>query len=56
MATERLGLTGRAYHRALRVARTLADLTGDDAVMADHIEEALGLRYAEARRRGTAAS
>jgi len=57
IATERLGLTARAYHRALRVARTIADLAGDDTLMADHIEEALGLRYAEAHgRRATAAS
>jgi magnesium chelatase family protein len=29
-AAERLGLSARAWHRTLRVARTLADLDGSD--------------------------
>jgi magnesium chelatase family protein len=46
VAVERLGLTARAYHRALRVARTVADLAGDEVVTSDHVGEALGLRHA----------
>jgi magnesium chelatase family protein len=43
-ASERLGLSARGYHRALKVARTIADLDGDDAVLQPHVAEALQFR------------
>lgn len=43
-AVSRLGLTARGYHRILKVARTLADLDGADAVRRPHIAEALAYR------------
>ena len=45
-AAERLGLSARAFHRLLRVARTLADLSGDDHPRTEHLTEALGYRVA----------
>lgn len=45
-ATERLRLSGRGYHRVLRVARTLADMEGAVAVRRLHVAEALGYRRA----------
>ncbi len=45
-AMERLGLSGRAHDRVLRVARTLADLEGAGPVAAGHIAEALHFRGA----------
>ena len=41
---EQLRLSGRGYDRALRLARTIADLDGSDRVEADHVGEALSLR------------
>jgi len=45
-AVDRLGLTARGFHRALRVSRTIADLRGDERVDDDHVREALALRRA----------
>ncbi len=41
------GLTARGYHRAWRVARTLADLEGGLEIDERHVLEALGYRLAE---------
>jgi len=44
MAVEKLSLSGRGFDRALKVARTVADLERFDRVEQPHIAEALGLR------------
>ena len=43
-AIARLGLSARAYHRILRVARTIADLEAAGTVMSGHVAEALQYR------------
>jgi len=43
-ATASLGLSARAYHRILRVARTVADLEGVEEVGAVHVAEAIAYR------------
>jgi magnesium chelatase family protein len=43
-AIEKLGLSMRAYHRILKVARTIADLEGNPKVETSHISEAIGYR------------
>jgi len=43
-AIEKLGLTARAYHRVLKLARTIADLAGEEAVAAAHVSEAIQYR------------
>jgi magnesium chelatase family protein len=45
-ASDKLGLSARGFHRVLKVARTLADLDGRDAVARIHIAEALSMRTA----------
>ena len=41
---QRFRLSARGIHRALRVARTIADLAGADAVAIDHMREGLSYR------------
>jgi magnesium chelatase family protein len=48
-AVERYALSGRAFHRVLKVARTVADLEGADRVDEDHVLEALRFRGEPAR-------
>ena len=50
-AVDRGGMSARAVHRALRVARTIADLAGEARVGALRLAEALQYRAYEARHR-----
>lgn len=43
-AMTRLGLSARAYHRILKVARTIADLQAMPTIDAAHLSEAIGYR------------
>ena len=43
-ALERMNLSARAYHRILKVGRTIADLEGSENIETYHLTEALGYR------------
>ncbi|HZT76696.1 MAG TPA: YifB family Mg chelatase-like AAA ATPase [Vicinamibacterales bacterium] len=43
-AAQRLALSARAYDRVRKVARTIADLAGEDTIGVDHVAEALQFR------------
>jgi magnesium chelatase family protein len=44
MAVRKMGLSARAHDRILKVARTIADIGGSEAVLAKHVAEAVGYR------------
>jgi magnesium chelatase family protein len=48
-AVDRGGMSARAVHRALRVARTIADLAGEEAVSVRALAEAVQYRAYEGR-------
>jgi magnesium chelatase family protein len=43
-SAERLALSARAYHRVIKIARTIADLENSPEVNANHILEAIQYR------------
>ena len=47
---DRMGLSVRAYTRILKVARTIADLAGEAAILPAHLVEAAGYRFLDRRR------
>jgi len=48
-AIAQLSLSARAYHRVLKVARTIADLAGRERIVSDDIAEAIGYRRLDKR-------
>ncbi len=48
-AIDKLGLSHRAYHRILKLARTIADLAGEGDIGIPHLSEAIGYRRLDRR-------
>jgi len=52
-AASSLGLSARACHRVLRVARTIADVDGCRQIATEHVAEAIAYRRLDRRREST---
>ena len=46
---KQLNLTARSYHKILKVARTLADMDGSEAILDSHLNEAVCYRNIDKR-------
>lgn len=46
-AVQQMNLSARAYHRVLKLARTIADLAGEKRILPSHLGEALQYRPRE---------
>ncbi|MBS0211689.1 MAG: YifB family Mg chelatase-like AAA ATPase [Proteobacteria bacterium] len=55
-AIDALQLSARATHRILRMARTIADLAGSEAIVTAHLGEAIGYRQLDRRHGASAAA
>jgi magnesium chelatase family protein len=51
-SAERLHLSARAFHRIIRVSRTIADLVGAESIAVDHLGEALQYRLVDGPQAG----
>ncbi len=49
--TQKFNLSARAYHRVLKVARTIADLAGEKTILDGHLSEALTYRCLDKLKR-----
>ena len=54
-AIAKLGLSARAHSRVLKLARTIADLTGERDIGVDHVSEAIQYRSLDRARLGAGA-
>lgn len=48
-AFDAMRLTARTYHKVLKVARTIADLDGQDRIQTNHLAEAVGYRLPDVK-------
>jgi len=48
-AVEKFGLSPRAYHRIIRVARTIADMENGEEIVESHVAEAIQYRVLDKR-------
>ena len=55
-AMQRLALSARGYHRVLKVARTIADMSGRSQIEAGHVAEAAALRSLDRSHDGSGKS
>jgi magnesium chelatase family protein len=45
LAMQQLTLSARAFHRVLKLARTIADLAGQEEIASQHVAEAIQYRH-----------
>jgi magnesium chelatase family protein len=55
-ATTKLGLSGRAIHRVMKVARTIADLSNSETILTQHLSEAISYRQKSNERQSMMSS